>query len=83
MPETVDERQARRRARFRFGDHGIRCVLEPEPPPGYVCPICLRLVDETALETGDLTEEHVPPKSVGGSVLVLTCRDRNASAGAR
>lgn len=51
---------------FRFGDHGIRCVLEPEPPPGYVCPICLRLFDETALETGDLTDEQVPPKSVGG-----------------
>jgi len=46
----------------------------------YVCPLCLLGFSEDDIGT-DLTEEHVPPKSVGGAVLLLTCRSCNNSAG--
>jgi hypothetical protein len=45
--------------------------------PGYVCPLCLRDFDQM----DNLTEEHVPPKAIGGKVLCLTCRECNSSAG--
>jgi len=44
---------------------------------GYVCPICLRSFKDLR----ELTEEHVPPKSIGGKVLCLTCRECNCTAG--
>jgi hypothetical protein len=34
-----------------------------------------------ALATGLLTEEHVPPKKLGGRAMVLTCKDCNNEAG--
>ena len=54
----------------------LAAVSNP-PLVGYVCPICLQL-HATAV---DLTEEHVPPRSLGGKVLCLTCRNCNSSAG--
>lgn len=48
---------------------------------GYVCPICRLLFDHAQLRNGDLTIEDVPPKSVGGKALLLTCRTCNNSAG--
>lgn len=45
--------------------------------PGYVCPICLRGFENL----DDLSEEHVPPQSIGGEVLCLTCRECNCGAG--
>lgn len=46
--------------------------------PYYYCPLCGRGFSEDALDPeapheNRLTEEHVPPKSVGGVPLVLTC----------
>ena len=45
----------------------------------YVCPLCLRAFGEEALRL--LTREHVPPRSVGGHRLVLTCRECNSAGG--
>ena len=49
--------------------------------PFYVCPQRLQAFPESALATGWLTREDVPPKSVGGKKLVLTCRNCNSAAG--
>ena len=45
------------------------------------CPICMTQFTRDAAAAGvDVTLEHVPPKSVGGSVMCLTCTDCNQSA---
>jgi hypothetical protein len=46
-----------------------------------VCPLCLLAYPSDAIEAGVLTREHVPPRSVGGTRLVLTCKKCNDSAG--
>lgn len=59
----------------------------------YACPLCLeinheerraqfRVFIEAALTDSSLTVEHVPPESLGGRPLVLTCRACNSTAGA-
>lgn len=48
--------------------------------PFYVCPQCLKAFPESAIEDW-LTQEHVPPESVGGKKIVLTCKICNHSAG--
>ena len=46
------------------------------------CPICLTHFTRNAVEEGlDVTLEHVPPKTLGGTVMCLTCTDCNQSAG--
>ena len=47
----------------------------------YLCPLCMYGYSMDALETGELTIEHVPPKSLGGRELLLTCRTCNSSSG--
>jgi hypothetical protein len=47
----------------------------------YVCPICLSAYSEKALEVGALTREDVPPRSVGGRPVVLTCESCNSEGG--
>ena len=49
--------------------------------PFYVCPQCLNAFPESALLAGWLTQEHVPPESVGGKKIVLTCKNCNNTAG--
>jgi hypothetical protein len=49
--------------------------------PFYVCPLCLVAGSENALEQGWLTREDVPPRSVGGRKIVLTCKPCNDRAG--
>ena len=45
------------------------------------CPICMTQFTRDAAKAGvDVTLEHVPPKTVGGSVRCLTCTDCNQSA---
>ena len=51
-------------------------ILRPAPR-GYICPLCLRVI----LPLVELSYEHVPPKSLGGSRLCLTCRECNSKAG--
>jgi hypothetical protein len=58
----------------------------------YVCPLCLEIDYEqrsgrftchtdAAIEDRSLTVEHVPPESLGGGPLLLTCKDCNNTAG--
>lgn len=55
------------------------------PPTGeyYACPCCLKAFGREALSDGTLAIEDVPPKSVGGRWLMLTCRQCNSTAGSR
>jgi hypothetical protein len=48
------------------------------------CPICLTLYTEHALNQeieNPLTIEHIPPESLGGKRLILTCKNCNNNAG--
>ena len=49
----------------------------------YPCPICLTPFPVEALADKRLSAEHVPPKSVGGRELLLTCTVCNNSAGTK
>jgi hypothetical protein len=51
--------------------------------PTYPCPICLTPFTEDALADGRLSSEHVPPASVGGRDLLLTCKICNNSSGTK
>jgi 5-methylcytosine-specific restriction endonuclease McrA len=51
--------------------------------PFYVCPLCLHAFAEPALAQKQLTREHVPPRSLGGHRLVLTCAPCNKRGGHR
>ena len=47
----------------------------------YACPLCLMICDRDAFERGVLSDEHVPPRSTGGRVLLLTCTRCNNTTG--
>ena len=49
--------------------------------PFYVCPLCLHAFGRDAIQHRVLTFDHVPPRSVGGKRLVLTCKKCNSTAG--
>lgn len=51
--------------------------------PVYACPICLDTFTVDAMADRTLTSEHVPPASVGGVELLLTCKSCNNSAGTK
>ena len=51
--------------------------------PTYPCPICLTTFTIEALVEKQLSAEHVPPESLGGRELLLTCRSCNNSAGTK
>lgn len=51
---------------------------------GYVCPLCNKVFSNSALNPehhNHLTEEHVPPHSLGGEVRLLLCKSCNNKAG--
>jgi len=59
---------------------------DPDFTYGYKCPICWRLFAEydSYTSTGlHLTIEDVPPKSLGGKPILLTCNECNNYAGVR
>lgn len=63
----------------QFFEHAVRSLkyaMHPSPS-GYICPICLKIINDI----NELTYEHVPPKSLGGKKLCLTCRCCNSTAG--
>lgn len=61
---------------FEAGKKALANVLDP-PLDSYICPLCLELFASTE----ELTLEHVPPKSLGGKSLCLTCAPCNSIAG--
>ena len=67
-------------ARARYWNDGAAALRRLGYPQGYGCPLCLRLFGREQLDR--LTLDHVPPKSVGGKLKVLTCKACNSTAGA-
>lgn len=47
----------------------------------YSCPICGKEYPEESANNGELTLEDVPPRSMGGRGLLLTCKNCNSQAG--
>ena len=62
---------------FNRGVHAFGQVAPKYRGSGYACPLCLGISSSLAT----FTFEDVPPRSVGGRPLVLTCRDCNSSSG--
>ena len=69
-----------KREYFRKGASALRNLFAIDQEC-YCCPICKKLYLPEALDAGDLTLEHAPPKQVGGRPLALTCKDCNCVAG--
>jgi hypothetical protein len=59
--------------------------ISPTPPEEdlFVCPMCFRYFTRTEIESKNnrLRIEHVPPKSLGGKPITLTCFECNSWAG--
>jgi hypothetical protein len=72
--------------RLRWFDAGAAALdnVLGDRSPGphiYLCPLCTVAYDRDSIEDGSLTDEDVPPKSVGGQPLVLTCKLCNSRHG--
>lgn len=65
---------------FEVGVAALRRAV-PGHPAAYRCPLCLRLADRTAVESSAHEMEHVPPKCVKGTRMLLTCKPCNDKAG--
>lgn len=81
--DVRSQRQIRRADWFRWGAEAASRVILEAPPDAYLCPLCLNFYAKEQLAVGGLTDEHVPPKAVGGKALVLTCRPCNGLASAK
>lgn len=57
------------------------CNLLTEPKEIYICPLCMRGFSRQAVERRVLTWEHVPPESIGGKRIILTCNVCNSTGG--
>ena len=58
--------------------------LESDIPNSYICPLCIRnftIKDLDQSLNNCLTLEDVPPHSLGGKPLTLTCKECNNTAG--
>ena len=69
------------RRRREWFDRGARALVAARPagPEVYCCPLCLRGFDAEHMD--HLSIEDVPPRSVGGRPLLLTCRECNNKHG--
>ena len=65
---------------FARGSEAIRHITDVDKDL-YACPLCRNAFSKEALDTGSLTLEHVPPDSIGGRGIVLTCHQCNSKAG--
>ena len=65
---------------FNLGASAVAKIW-PDPPACYVCPLCARGFLPSALESGELTLEHAPPRRLKGREVALTCRPCNNLAG--
>lgn len=75
MSEVTDDR------RRRWFDMGVQAfgAARPGAPDVYPCPLCARGFNTP--HPSVLSFEDVPPKSVGGKPLLLTCRQCNNKHG--
>lgn len=71
-----DSRKRKRDAWFKHGVEAL-ALARPDAPRVYCCPFCLLGYDNP----GQLTLEDVPPKSIGGKPLILTCAKCNNTHG--
>jgi hypothetical protein len=58
--------------------------FEPDFSNGYICPLCFEVFHEKDLSTQSvnyLTLEDIPPVSLGGKPLALTCKNCNSTSG--
>lgn len=80
-----NQRRNKLRVYFDTGADAIERVVRFNDPPYqrrlYLCPLCCTFYDSERCESGALTFEHVPPRSVGGVELTLTCAHCNNLAG--
>lgn len=67
------------RKKIKWFNDGVEAFVRarPDAPRLYCCPICIRGFDNP----NELTFEDVPPQSVGGKPLVLTCPNCNHWSG--
>jgi hypothetical protein len=65
--------------RIRCWEAGAAIVRDLGGPYEYGCPLCLGLFSQAQIE--HLSLDHVPPRSVGWKLEVLTCKRCNSTAG--
>lgn len=67
---------------FRRGMDALQRVAM-SPPVAYLCPLCFSLVtpEQLAANNTIISVEHVPPGSIGGKPMCLTCKPCNNWAG--
>ena len=68
----------RRELWFERGADALASVRPDIEVRGCCCPLCLRVFTEP----DDFSIEHVPPASIGGREMVLTCKECNHRSGA-
>jgi hypothetical protein len=59
------------------------CTRLGGPPDGCWCPLCGAFFTRADLDARRLTIEHVPPRSIGGKAMCLTCAACNNTAGSK
>jgi hypothetical protein len=77
----MNRHEAKRNRLFKQGAAAL-IGLGMDADGGYICPLCVQDFSRGALEANVLTLEHVPPKSIGGKAITLTCNQCNRQAGA-
>ena len=66
---------------FRYGSKAIAKYRNGDSSL-YYCPICgLGYPEASAIAGDNLTLEHIPPDSIGGKPILMTCRNCNSLAG--
>src|SRR5690349_23826815 len=80
MGQSKRRRDAKREQFFSRGVEAYQ-RLSGDDKQYYPCPICLECFDREALDARNLTLEHIPPESIGGKPLCLTCKSCNDRGG--
>jgi len=91
MPTDGENKRLKLFKQFAKNFEFVRPYLEKNHGLSYngelvACPICLTLFTEHALNQdieNPLTIEHIPPYSLGGRGLILTCKKCNNGAGTK
>lgn len=73
----MNKREKARQALFQQGADALAAARPKAPRGYYACPICL--IGYPSVDAFSL--EDVPPKSIGGRPLLLTCKTCNSRAG--